>query len=541
MVRQAKGPLLTLGLLVLGSCGASGAPGPEVLRIGASYELTDLDPHRSDTLSSSALLSNVFEPLVATDAEARLVPRLARSWESPDPRTWIFHLRAGVVFHDGSAFSAADVVASLERIRGDQGLEMRKKLSGVEQVRARNHATIELRTQAPDRMLLQKLTGILILPRQSQRGGRSGVGTGPYRIEAWSGDRLRLARFAAYWGPRPAFGRAEYALGLDPAAALEALRRGGIALAEAHGERVPAADGVRFRTARRESLYTKFLAFDLGRPHAPGVAGRPNPFRDRRVRRALHLAIDRRALVARLSGDAVPASQLVPRSVFGFHPGLREPRHDLEGARALLREAGLSGGFDAVLRTRHILDEPARLVAAELDALGVRVRVEALPDAEFFEGLRRGEASLWLDRVACISGDAYEFLADFLHSRDAARRLGSSNDFGFADAELDRNIERSAEIEDDMERRDALNGLMARVMEELPVLPLFVDRDVYVHEPRIAFAPRYDGEIRAYEVGRSARTAPRGRRRVSSGGSAPPGTDTTHEPRGRRRPPPPRW
>ena len=504
MIGRSGGVGLAWGFpLALVACSSSPAPGPEALRIGASYELAGLDPHREDTLSSSALLSNVYEPLVATDPEMKLVPRLAHTWENPDPRTWVFHLRAGVVFHDGSPFSAADVTATLERIRGDTGLEMRKKLSGVEDARAKDRATIEVRTREPDRTFLQKLTGILILPRGSPEGLAAGVGTGPYRIEAWSAARLSLVRFDPYWGPPPAFERAEYALGLDPAAALEALRRGRIGLAEAQGQRVSAADAVRFRIARRESLYTRFLAFDLARPRSPGVAGRPNPFRDPRVRRALHLALDRAALAARLSTDAVPASQPVPRFVFGFHPGLPEPSHDLARARELLREAGLPGGLDAVLHTRNILEEPARLVAEELAALGVRLRVEALPDADFFEGLRRGDASLWLDRVACISGDAYEFFADFLHSRDAERRLGSSNDFGLADPELDRGIERIAEIEDDLERRDALNRLMARVMEELPVLPLFVDRDVYVYDPRLGFAPRYDGEIRAYEVGRA--------------------------------------
>lgn len=499
MLRQATGPVLSIGFLAQLACSPPVVPGTEELRIGASYELVDLDPHRSDTQSSSALLSNVYEPLVATDADARLVPRLARTWENPDPRTWIFHLRQGVVFHDGTPFTASDVAASLERIRRDASLEMRKKLSGVETVRTRDRTTIELKTRDPDRMLLQKLTGILI----PSRGAGAGVGTGPYRIADWSPARLSLARFEAYWGARPAFGRVEYALGLDAEAALAALHRGWIALADVRGRREAGAVG-RFRAARRESLYTKFLAFDLARARTPGVAGRPNPFRDPRVRRALHVGVDRHALVARLSTDAEPASQPVPRSVFGFHPGLPEPDYDLARARELLSEAGLGAGFDAVLLTRHILEEPARLVAQDLAALGVRLRVEARPDTDFFEALRAGDASLWLDRVACISGDAYELLADFLHSRDTARRLGSANDFGFADPELDRAIERSVEIEDDMERRDALSDLLARVMEELPLVPLFVDRDGYLHEPGIAFVPRYDGEIRAYEVERLA-------------------------------------
>src|SRR5262245_7434206 len=500
----------------LAGCRWLPAPASDVLRIGVSYELSTLDPHRQDTLSSSALLSNVYEPLVATDPEMKLVPRLAVMWENPDPRSWVFHLRPGVVFHDGRPFSADDVTATLERIRADAGLGMRKKLSGVDEVRARDAMTLEIRTREPDRTFLQKLAGILILPRGSREGPPAGIGTGAYRLEAWSATRLRLVRFDHYWGAATPFENVEYALGMDLPAALEALRSGRIILAEGQGRGLSAADIASFQIARRESLYTKYLAFDLARPRSPGVPGGPNPFRDRRVRRAIHLALNRSALAARLSTDAVPASQPVPRFVFGFHPGLPEPRYDLERARALLSEAGLPRGFDAVLRTRHILEEPARLVAGELEFLGVRLRVEALPDPDFFEGLRNGDASVWLDRVACISGDAHEYFTDFLHSRDQSRRLGSSNDSGLAEPELDLAIERVAGMEDELDRREALSRLMVRVMEELPVVPLFVDRDVYVYDPRIAFTPRYDSEIRAYEVGRVAGDASQATRAFSA-------------------------
>lgn len=488
--------------LALGACGHAPERDDGLLRIATSYELNGLDPHREDTLSSSALLSNVYEPLVGSDPDMKLVPRLARTWENPDPCTWVFHLREGVAFHDGSILDAADVVASMERVRSDPSLEMNKKLRGVDAVVARDAGTLEIRTLEPDRTFLQRLTGVMILPRRSARGAPMGVGTGPYRIETWDAAHLRLARHERYWGAPPAFPRVEYALGLDAETALASVLMAGADLAETQGRRVARLDD-RYRVERRESLYTKYLGFDLARARTHSVAGRPNPFRNLRVRRALHLAVDREALAAALSTDAVAAAQPVPRFVFGFHAGLPAPHPDLARARGLLREAGLQDGFDAKLLTRRILEEPARLVAEAVLPLGVRFHVETLPDGEFFETLRRGEAGVWLDRVACISGDAYEFLADFLHSRDPGRRLGSANDFGLADAELDRVIERTARIEEDLERRDALNQLMARVMDELPVLPLFVERDVYVRDPRIAFGPRYDGEIRAYEVGRT--------------------------------------
>ncbi len=489
--------------LVGSACAGVSAGPPQTLGIAASYELASLDPHRQDTLAASALLSNIYEPLVATDADMKLVPRLAETWENPDPRTWIFHLRRGVAFHDGRLFSARDAVASIQRLQREAGLEMRKKVRGIEEAVALDAWTLRLRTREPDRTLLHKLSGVLLLPARMPPEAGAANGTGPYRLLAWDGaKRFQLVRHERHWAGAGvgAFRRVDYALGLDPAAALAALRDGRVQIAETGGLRLSDEDARGFRVARRDSLYTKLLFFDLARERTPGVPGRRNPFLDPQVRRALHVAIDRSALASLHVREAAPATQLVPRFVFGFDSSLPEPRPDPAAARELLRAAGLAGGFRAKLLTRHVLAELAAPLPEMLATIGVALEVEAVSDAEFFERLRRGEASLWLDRVACISGDAGELFADFLHSRDEKRRLGSANDSGLRDRGLDRAIEASAELEDDLDRRAALSALMARLMRELPVLPLVTAREVYVFDRRLAFAARFDGEIRASEV-----------------------------------------
>ncbi len=498
---RISGYLPSLVALYGSFCAGAAADTVQPLRIAASYELNSLDPHREDTLSSSALLSNVYEPLVATDADMKLVPRLALAWENPDPCAWVFHLRRDVRFHDGRPFTARDAMATVARLRGDASLEMRKKVRGVEEISAPDAWTLRVRTRTPDRTLLQKFTGVLILPAGLPPKDGTTNGTGPYRLEDWDGStRLRLARYDRYWGARPDFARVEYALGLDPEAALDALRHGRVGMAETRGLRVPDDDAARFRVARRDSLYTKVLFFDLGRETTPQVTGGRNPFRDKRVRRAIHLALDRSALVARASGESVAATQLVPRFVFGFNPALVEPRPDVAQARVLLHEAGFPDGFAAVLLSRHVLVETASLLLEPLAAIGIRLELQTTPDAAFFERLQRGDASIWVDRLACISGDAGELLADFLHSRDEVKRLGSANDSGLDDAPLDLAIETSSGIEDTLERRVALAALMARLMDDLPVVPLLVDREVFVHDPGLAYRPRYDGEIRAFEI-----------------------------------------
>src|SRR5207249_2658676 len=117
----------------------------------------------------------------------------------------------------------------------------------------------------------------------------------------------------------------------------------------------------------------KFLGYDVKNERTPFVPGRANPFRDRRVRQAISLAIDRPALVSKLSTYAVPASQLVPPFIFGYNPALKEPVHDPARAKALLAEAGLPGGFDATMHVRKLFGEAAVIVKEMLGTVGIRV------------------------------------------------------------------------------------------------------------------------------------------------------------------------
>src|SRR5512142_1006489 len=115
-------------LLVSAALGVACASRPPrdlaLLTVAIPSSLDDLDPHARDKLGSASVLSNVYEALVASDADMRIRPCLAAAWVSPDPLTWVFHLRPGVVFHDGRRLRAADVVFSFERLMKGPDLEV---------------------------------------------------------------------------------------------------------------------------------------------------------------------------------------------------------------------------------------------------------------------------------------------------------------------------------------------------------------------------------------------------------------------------------
>lgn len=495
-------PVCALAMLLVSAaaCRARTGGGASALTISVPYEVDQLDPHARNVAGPFAVLSHLYEPLVGTDAHLALRPVLATRWDNPDPTTWVFHLRPGVTFRSGRPLTAADVVFSLERLRGSRNLEMSRYVGNVAGAVARDSATVEIRTQRPSTVLLSELRFVPIVPAGSTEASlAAGVdGTGPYQlVEFRKGTLLRMERRPGYWGTPPPLSPVTFLLSRFPEQALADLASGAARLVQCNSKRLEQAVAERpeFRMLRQSSLFVKYLSlrFDAA------------PFQDPRVRRALHLALDRTRLVSRLSTYAVPASQPVPPFVFGFNPAIPLPPYDPARARALLREAGVPDGLEVTLRTRKIFEETARLIAESLFEVGLRVTVVVLPETEFYPLVAQGKAPAIVSRMGCPTGDAAILLDQAIHSRDEARHLGLGNDSGYSRPEIDALVEASAGQSDPEERRQTLQQIVSRVMDDLPWLPLYVDDDVYAVHEGLDWHPRYDGYVLAQEIQKAGR------------------------------------
>jgi peptide/nickel transport system substrate-binding protein len=429
---------------------------------------------------------NVFEGLVRFDERLRLQPALAERWENPDDRTYVFFLRPGVRFSDGTPVTADDVVASVLAAR-ERGWITRDYLQGIESARALDSRTVEVKTRGPYLILLFKLPFGFVLPKHAI--GRSPVpplGTGPYRLEAWEkGREVRLVRNEQWRGAAPAFERVRFVVVPGPADRIAMLERGEAEVVDQvpleQVERL--ARDERLRVVVRPTLRVLFL----------GLRTDTAPFTDPRVREAFDLAIDRRELIRRaLAGLTIPATQLVSADVVGHDHTIALPAPDPARARALLAEAGFPAGLDVRLdgpmnryvNDRQILDEVAR----QLGEIGVRVQVNALDKAAFFNFVNAGRSPFYLLGFACESGDAGDALDSLMHS-PAAAGLGSLNAFGLADAELDRLIDLSNRSLDTSERTVRLQAALRRVARLRPLLPLVVQTEAVALSRRVQWDP----------------------------------------------------
>ena len=342
-----------------------------------------LEPPTLDPTSGAAAATDevtyrtIFEGLTTLDATGAPVPLLATHWTmAPDAKSYIFHLRFGVRFQDGTPFDARIVAFSLMRAsRPGSTNALAARLSEIAAIDALDPLTVRIRLKTPDAglpVLLAWGDCVMVAPRPADRLATDPVGTGPFRYQSWSrGDRLRLVRNDNYWGAKPALAAIEYRFIGDPAAAYAAMKTHAVDLfpdypAPENLAQLRADPTLRVTTAPSEGEV--ILALN----NAQG------PLRDIRVRRAIAFALDRRAIIdGAMFGYGQPiGSHFPPQNpdyvdLAGLYP------HDPAKARALLAAAGYAKGLALTLK----LPPPAyarrsgEIVAAELAAVGIRTTI----------------------------------------------------------------------------------------------------------------------------------------------------------------------
>jgi len=491
-------------ILVASSCAKRPEGAGRLLSIDLPHEVTTLDPHSKNLLGPLGVAAQFYESLVTTDADMKLKPCLATRWETPDSTTWIFHLRPEVTFHDGRPLRAEDVVYSLERVKDNPDLGIAVYAIYIVEVTAIDPLTVRIRTSRPVSILLNKLRYVAIVAEGStaEQLATHVNGTGPYTLAGWrQGESVRLKRNERYWGPRPAWAEVEFHLGKTPEESAGDLLAGRAQLVQCNSRSLaPRITAAGFDLVRRASYFVKYLSFDVAREVTPGIRVGPNPFRNSLVREAVNLAIDRKALVDHLPVDALPATQMVPSTIFGFNPSLELPKHDPDRARLLLRRAGFASGFSARLDLRRIFAEAAGLIRDELQEVGIHVELNVLSDASFSSLLRTEGSSIFLSRYGCATGDASDVLDNLFHTRDLKRHLGAVNFSGYSNPTIDQTIEQSDEIEAVRGRKEVLEGLLDLLAKELVWIPLYTDGDVYGVERRLSWRPRNDSLVFAAEI-----------------------------------------
>ncbi|WP_300513710.1 ABC transporter substrate-binding protein [Aliiroseovarius sp.] len=466
----------------------------ETLRWARAGDALTLDPHAQNEGPTHTIRHQMYEPLIIRDTTGAFEAALATEWApSPDdPTVWVFKLRQGVKFHDGSDFTAEDVVFSYDRAKQPNS-DMKELIGSITEVRAVDDYTIEMVTDGPNPILPSNLTNLFIMDKgwteanntvnvQDFEGGEityattNANGTGPYVLTSREPDvKTVMTRNEAYWG-RDQFPMEVSEIVYTPiqnaATRVAALLSGEVNFLQDMPvqdlARVDSAPGLVVKQAPQNRVI--FFGMNQGSAdiEADNVDG-ANPLADVRVRKAMSMAINRDAIrQVVMRGQSQPAGMIAPPFVNGWTAAMDgESSTDVEAAKALMAEAGYGDGFSIRLdcpNDRYINDEAiCQAAVGMLGQIGITVNLDAIPKAQHFPKITEGKTDFYMLGWGVPTYDS-EYIFNFLvHGRESD--IGTWNGTGFDNDEIDAKIESLAS-NTDLEARNADIAAIWRVVQD---------------------------------------------------------------------------
>jgi peptide/nickel transport system substrate-binding protein len=460
------------------------------LRIGSMGTPT-LDPHFLLLDSNIAYNQHIYGALLDVDENGVLQPNLALSWSAEGQDRWRFTLRQGVTFHDGTPFTADDVVFSLNRVPNipNNPAPYTGALLGVSEVRKVDDHTVDIVTAGFVPMLPNQLAKLSIVSKRVAEGkgpedfnaGRAAIGTGPFRlVEVQGKERLFLQRFDGYWGRKPDWERVEFRVLASDSSRSAALMAGDVDLIEfvplQDVAKLAATPGITVHNGNSSRIM--FVGVNVD-PGVQMVDGR-SPLTEPKVRQAISLAANRDGMLkSLLLGYGRTASQIGVPSMNGYVADAPVDAFAPDEARKLLAEAGFPNGFQTSLlctNNRYVADAQVCQALGQMMArIGIQVAVQAVPANVYFGRVRAGNnpAPLFLGAWSNNEGDAGYTLNNLFHTFDREKKLGASNRSGWSDSQADQEIEAALTEHDPARRRAFLTAAGRRAIEARVLIPLF--------------------------------------------------------------------
>ena len=478
-------------------CATSVVSQAQTIRIANQGDALSMDPHSLNESLQLSVTSNVYEPLVGRNKDLSVAPALAVSWKQTSPTVWRFDLRKNVKFHDGSPFTADDVVFSFARMKGE-GSDMKATNSDVKEVRKIDDHTVEIETSAPQPILPDVITTSYMMSKKWSEENkavtpvdrRKGIenaasfkanGTGPFRLrERQPGVRTAFTRNGTYWGPIE--GNAQEVIftpiGND-STRVAALLSGEVDVMEP----VPVQDIERVnanattRAVTGPELRTIFLGMDQKRDELQysDVKGK-NPFKDKRVRQAFYQAIDIDGIKKTvMRGASNPSALMVGPGINGFDPSIKRLPYDPDAAKKLLTEAGYPNGFEVAMNCpndRYVNDgRICQAVAANLAKINVKIKLQAETKGTYFPKVLRRDTSFYMLGWTPTTYDAHNALVALMICPDD-KGAGQFNLGAYCNPKLDE-LSNKIQVETDKTKRNAMiKEAFAIHTDDIGTLPL---------------------------------------------------------------------
>ena len=470
----------------------------QTLRWAAQNDILTMDPHSQNHATTNSILSHVYEGLVRYSPTYQVEPALATKWTFVTPTQVRFELRKNVKFHDGTPFTADDVIFSFGRVKQPQGT-MQIYITGINDIKKIDDHTVDLILAAPNPILLRNITSFFIMnkawaeknrsanvqdykAKEETFASRNAMGTGPYKITSWLPDQRVTMSANADWWDKPVGNVKEviYTPIKSDSTRVAALLSGDVDMLTD----LPTQDVARLRGDSKlkviegAEVRTIFFAPDVGSPELKhsNVKGK-NPFADKRVRQAMSMVIDREAIKRNIMrGLSVPAGLMLPPGTNGYDAALDvPPKVDVDAAKKLMAEAGYPDGFEVSLNCpnhRYVNDEEICQAALAMWArIGIKAQLMAENMATFSQKFQNFDSSIYMLGWGIATYDAQYMLQPLVRTRTT----GADGNFNFSrisDPVVDR-LTDAMKSETDVAKRNAMiREALLRVKDEVLLIPI---------------------------------------------------------------------
>ena len=457
----------------------------KTLRWASAGDPQTADPHSQNEGVTNMFAQAVHDTLVMRDNTLKLVPGLATSWQQINPTTWRFTLRKGVKFHDGTPFTADDIVFTYERASHPNS-QLRQYANPVGKPRKIDEYTVEFVQDKPNPITLEHATTIYVMSKawatknkvdrpldfkakEETFASRNANGTGPWVLAAREpGIRTVLKRNPDWWGAKDGRFIGNVTEVIYTQVTSDATRTAALLSGQVDFVLDPPPQDVRrveenkgTKIMRGQENRVVFFGFDQSRDELlySNVKGK-NPFKDVRVRQAVYHAIDIDAIRSRIMrGSAVPTGGITP-SILASNPDAEKRLpYDINRAKQLLAEAGYPNGFEVTLdcpNNRYVNDEEICIAtAAMLAKVDINTKVTTQPRVTYFPKLEKYDTSMYMLGWGGAITDAQTMLSPVLRSNDDKTGNGSFNYGRYVNPKLDALID-AAQVEPSVEKRSEM-------------------------------------------------------------------------------------
>ena len=500
---------IALGVVLSASVGFAALDKAEAktFRWAFQGDPVSMDPYTINETLTLGFLGNIYESLIRRRKDLSIEPSLAESWENVKPDVWRFNLRKGVKFHDGSPFTAKDVVFSFKRTLS-KGSDVKTFVSGIKEIKILDDYTIDVVTAGPRPIFTSEIpfwyimsadwakkndaveVGLLTTGTENF-ANRNANGTGPYKLKSREpGVKTVLVLNENLWDKNTSNVTEGILTPIkSPATRVAALLSGELDMMYP----APTQDVNRIKKTKGLDMLegpearTIFLGFDHRRDELlySNIKGK-NPLKDVRVRKAMYQSINIEAIIKKvMRGNAWPAALMIAPQINGFTKELntRFP-YDPAASKKLLAAAGYPNGFEIVLdcpNDRYVNDEAICLAIAGMMAkVGIKVKVNAQTKAKHFGKIKREDTSFYLLGWTPSTFDVHNVFYNNVKTRpkylpkgvEPQPGQGQWNCGGYSNPEVDKLLDLVANEVNPKTRQEMISKMMSIHKEEIGHIPL---------------------------------------------------------------------